>query len=121
MNNAITPLEHKMTIVYGVSETRVSLSVILSFVAFFLANFPANKIIDTKGLRVGLIIGNCLYFLGTFLYVLINVSYYFVILGTLCMGLGQPFLLNTPAKVAAFWFFPKNVTPPPLSGPWPQP
>ena len=26
------------------------------------------------------------------------------------MGLGQPFLLNSSAKVATFWFFPRNVT-----------
>ena len=98
-----------MTVIYGVSEGKVSASVILNFAIFFISNFPANKIIDKKGLRVGLIIGNSFYFLGTFFYVLINKSYNLVIVGTVCFGLGQPFLLNSPAKVAAFWFFPKNV------------
>jgi len=32
-----------------------------------------------------------------------------MIIGTILLGAGQPFLLNSPAKVAAYWFFPKNV------------
>jgi hypothetical protein len=72
-------------------------------------NFPANHIIDTKGLRMSFLIGTGCFTLGTFLYTLINKSYYFVILGTIIFGIGQPFLLNCPAKVATFWFLPKNV------------
>jgi MFS family permease len=87
----------------------VSLSIILSFLIFFLANFPANKVIDRRGMRVSLCLGTGFYFLGTFLYLLINKSYNFVVLGTFFIGLGQPFILNLPAKVAAFWFFPRNV------------
>lgn len=98
-----------MTAIYAVSETKVSLSVILNLLVFFIANFPANKIIDSKGLRVGLIIGTSFYFIGSLCYSLVNKSFNFVIVGTVFLGLGQPFLLNSPAKVAASWFFPKNV------------
>ena len=108
-NNAIIPLEHKMTLIYDVSDTKVSLSVILSFLTFSLSNLPANYIIDTKGLRTSFLIGTLLYSLGTLAYALINVSYNLVILGTMLLGMGQPFLLNCPAKVAAFWFYPHNV------------
>lgn len=76
---------------------------------FFIANFPANKIIDSKGLRVGLIIGTAFYFAGALFVALVNKSFNFVILGTVFFGLGQPFLLNSPAKIATYWFFPKNV------------
>jgi MFS family permease len=98
-----------MTQVYGVSEGMVSTSIILSFLVFSLANFPANHIIDSLGLRTGFLLGTALYAVGALLYLLIDRSYYFVILGTVFMGLGQPFLLNSPAKVAAFWFLPSNV------------
>jgi fucose permease len=108
-SNAVIPLEHKMTQVYGVSEGKVSVSIILSFLVFSLANFPANHIIDSRGLRVSFLAGSALYTLGLALYALVNQSYYFVIAGTVFMGLGQPFLMNSPAKVAAFWFFPRNV------------
>lgn len=109
INNAITPLQHKMTVIYDVSPGKVSVSIILSFVVFILFNFPANKIMDKNGVRVSFLIGISLYCLGTFFYVLVNVSFNFMILGTLFIGIGQPFLINSPAKVAAYWFFPKNV------------
>lgn len=98
-----------MTVIYSVSETKVTLAVILSFLVFLASNFPANKIMDKKGLRHSLLINNALYFGGTLFYTLINKSFNFVILGTVFLGLGQPFLVNSPAKLAAFWFFPKNV------------
>jgi fucose permease len=108
-NNAIIPLEQKVTVTYGLSETKVSISIILSFLVFSIVNFPANHIIDERGLRVSFLVGAAFYTIGTLCYVLINQSYYFVIMGTIFMGTGQPFLMNCPAKVAAFWFFPKNV------------
>ena len=98
-----------MTVIYDVSPGKVSVSIILSFVVFILFNFPANKIMDKNGVRVSFLIGISLYCLGTFFYVLVNVSFNFMILGTLFIGIGQPFLINSPAKVAAYWFFPKNV------------
>jgi MFS transporter, FLVCR family, feline leukemia virus subgroup C receptor-related protein len=109
-----------MTQVFGVSEGRVSTSIILSFLVFSLANFPANHIIDTQGLRVSFLAGTALYTAGMVLYLLIDHSYSFVIAGTVLMGLGQPFLMNSPAKVAAFWFFPKNVSRKLFSEHWPR-
>jgi hypothetical protein len=73
-------------------------------------NFPANHIIDTKGLRVSFLIGTALYTSGLLLYTFINRGYHYVIIGTILVSLGQPFILNCPAKVATFWFLPKNVT-----------
>lgn len=107
-----------MTLIYSVSEKRVGFSVIISFLVFFLANFPANKIIDKYGMRISLCLGTGLFFIGTFFFLLINLSYNFVILGTVFVGLGQPFLLNSPAKVATLWFFPKNVCFSPCREPW---
>ena len=118
VNNAVAPIEHKMTLIYSVSEKRVGFSVILSFLVFFIANFPANKIIDKYGMRISLCLGTGLFFIGTFCFLLINLSYNFVILGTVFVGLGQPFLLNSPAKVATLWFFPKNVCLFPCREPW---
>ena len=95
---------------YSLNDATVSGSVILSFLAFSLFNFPANHVIDAYGLRTSFLIGSVFYSAGTLLYCLINHSYYFVIAGTVMLGIGQPFLLNCPAKVAAFWFFPRNVS-----------
>lgn len=76
---------------------------------FLFVNFPANSLIDRRGMRVSLCLGIGLYFAGFGMYLLINVHYYMVIIGTLLMGIGQPFLINLPAKIALLWFYPKNV------------
>lgn len=109
MNNAITPLEHKMTLLYEVSETKVTFSVVVSFLVFFPASFPVIKILDSKGLRTAVICGTSLYFIGNLFYSLINKSYDFVLVGTLFIGIGQPFLLNSLFKVPAYWFSRKKV------------
>ena len=36
--------------------------------------------------------------------VFINQSFWIVIIGQLFAGVGQPFLLNAPSKLAAVWF-----------------
>jgi FLVCR family feline leukemia virus subgroup C receptor-related protein len=100
-----------MTILYSVSEEVVSLSIILSFVIFLFVNFPANSLIDRRGIRVSLCLGTGLYFGGFGLYLLINKSYYLVLIGTFLMGIGQPFIINLPAKIASLWFSSENVTP----------
>ncbi len=98
-----------MTIIYEVSQIRVTLSVTISFLVFLAVNFPVNQIIDSKGLRPAVIYGATFYFAGTLCYALINKSFNFLLLGTFLIGIGQPFLLNSLVKVPAFWFFPKNV------------
>lgn len=72
-------------------------------------NFPANHVIDTRGLRVSFLIGAGLYMAGAALYTMVNKGYYFTIFGSILVSLGQPFIINCPAKVATYWFFDHNV------------
>lgn len=96
---------------YNVSSGVVNSSLIISFLIFSLANIPINHFIDKKGLRFSFAIGTGLYLIGAFFYCLINVSFPLVIVGYSIFSLGQPFILNCPAKIATFWFLPKNVNP----------
>jgi hypothetical protein len=50
-----------------------------------------------------------MYALGLLLFALINKGYHFVLIGSILVALGQPFIVNCPAKVATFWFLNKNV------------
>jgi hypothetical protein len=43
------------------------------------------------------------------LFTLVNQGYYFVLIGSFFVAIGQPFIVNCPAKVATFWFLSKNV------------
>ena len=109
MNNAIAPLEHKITLLYEVSQSKVSFSMVISFLVFFPVSFPAIKVLDSKGIKIAMIYGTFFYFAGTLFYSLINRTYNLVLLGSFLIGIGQPFILNSLFKVPIYWFFPKNV------------
>jgi hypothetical protein len=67
-------------------------------------------VLDKKGVRFGFLIGGTFYALGLFLCSLINKAFALVIVGYAFISLGQPFILNSPAKIATYWFLPKNVS-----------
>ena len=108
-NNTVIPIASKLSEVYDVSDTYVNAPVIISFLVYSLMNFPANHFIDTKGLRFSFLVGSGFYMAGAFLYVMINRGYQFTIFASICVAIGQPFIINCPAKVATYWFFDKNV------------
>lgn len=108
-NNTVIPIAAKLAEVYNISDVHVSMPIIISFLVYSLTNFPANHIIDTKGLRFSFLIGSGLFMAGCGLYTLINKSYFFMILGYTVMSIGQPFIINCPAKIATYWFFDNNV------------
>ena len=108
-NALITPITSKLTQVYNLSDAYVSAPIIVSFLVYSLMNFPANQLIDTRGLRVSFLIGTGFYTVGIFLYVMISKGYYYTIMGAILVAMGQPFIINCPAKVATYWFIDKNV------------
>lgn len=84
----------------------VNLVNIFAFLVFLVANLPANYVLDKRGIKFGLIIGNSLYLVGIGLCCFINVGFPFLIIGYLTFIIGQPFIVNIPAKLATYWFFP---------------
>lgn len=103
-NNALIPILHHIQVVYRLSSSYVNAPITTSFLVYSLSNIPANYIIDAKGLRTSFLIGTSLYCVGLGLFILINHSYIFVFMGAICISLGQPFVVNCPAKTATFWF-----------------
>lgn len=95
--------------VYDLPSAYLNAPITASFLVYSFSNFPANFVIDTKGLRFSFLIGSGLYAVGIFLYTLVNQGYFFVLIGAILVAIGQPFVVNCPAKVATFWFMSKNV------------
>lgn len=108
-NNCVIPIAHKIATVYDLSSTYVNAPITASFLVYSFSNFPANFIIDSLGLRISFLIGSGLYCIGIFLFTLINKGFFFVLIGAILIAMGQPFIVNCPAKVATFWFLSKNV------------
>lgn len=101
---AVLPIEKQLAKAYNVSIHQGALPVVISFITFSIANFPANYIIDTRGLRVSFVIGAGMMAIGMLLYSLINFWFYFTILAAIFVAAGQPFIINCPAKIATYWF-----------------
>lgn len=109
-NNAVIPIATKISNTYEISATYANSPVLASFLVYSLVNFPANHIIDTKGLRISFLIGAGLYVVGLFLFSFVNFGFHWVLLGQIIAALGQPFIINSPAKIATFWFTADNVS-----------
>lgn len=71
---------------------------------FVLFNFPASYVIDTYGCRVAVLLGMFLTAVGMAVKVFINQAFWICVLGQVFAAIGQPFLINAPAKLAAEWF-----------------
>lgn len=108
-NNTVIPIASTLANVYEISNTYVSAPITISFLVYSMANFPANHIIDTKGLKLSLLLGASLFAAGSFCFALVNKGYYFTIFGAILVAIGQPFIINCPAKVATYWFLDQNV------------
>ena len=69
-----------------------------------------NYILDTYGLRLGMIIGCITTAAGLWIRTLCEENFYWIFVGQIVASLGQPFFYNTPQKVSQVWFGPNERT-----------
>ena len=103
-----SPITSDLESIYSYSYLVISLSSLVYMFTFIPINFPGDYIMDHLGLRKGMIIGVVCTTVGAWIRILVNESFLYVILGQFISSLGQPFIVNSPAKVAATWFNQKN-------------
>ena len=78
---------------------------VLPFIILFIpCIFPANYLIDKKGIAINVYIASATLLVGAWIRMLVNTNFNFLIAGQLLMAIGQPFMLSAPAKLAALWF-----------------
>lgn len=105
----VTPIAVSIEKAYDVSSALVSF-LPMSFMVFYIfVNFPSNWVIDSKGVKKGVVIGSALTFLGCLIRSLVKVSFAFVVVGQIFCAIAQPFLINAPMSIATRWYTPKNV------------
>lgn len=103
-----SPITSDLKYYYNTSDFMISSTSLMYLVFYMPSNFPSNYILDKYGIRAGVTLGTLLTLLGSWLRILVNESFYYVILGSFISAVGQPLIFNTPAKIAAFWFKPEN-------------
>jgi hypothetical protein len=109
-NNAIIPISSKISKLYDLSETYANLPIQVSFLINPIMNFTVGSFIDSRGLGISFRIGAVMYAVGLLGFCFINYGFHWVLIGAILIALGQPLVMNCPAKVATFWFIDKNVT-----------
>jgi fucose permease len=63
-SNTISPIANKLTETYGVSKFAVNSIAMIFLFLYTIMNFPANYIIDTRGLRIGVLFTNIQILIG---------------------------------------------------------
>jgi MFS family permease len=89
---------------YGVSDLQIGFLAMSFMITFIPLSFPASWVIDTYGFRKAVSLGAI--FMGVFsiLRGLAGTNYALVLLGSIGIAIGQPFLMNAWTKVPANWF-----------------
>ena len=89
---------------YNVSVLNIGLLSMMFMIVFIVVSVPASYIIDTFGLRIGVGIGATLTGVFALLRGVFADDYSMVLLATVGLAIGQPFVMNAVTKVGARWF-----------------
>ena len=89
---------------YGITDFEAQLLMMVFVILYIPLMFPANYLIENKGICIPIYIASVTMILGAWIRMLVNVNYNFVLVGQIFMAIGQPFMLTGPAKVAGLWF-----------------
>ncbi|NJD60336.1 MAG: MFS transporter, partial [Anaerolineae bacterium] len=90
---------------YGVTDTQIGLLAMTFMLVYVISlSIPVSWVIDRYGFRLAVSIGAV--FIGVFGLIrgLVGANYTLVLLSTIGIAIGQPFLMNAWTKVPANWF-----------------
>ena len=89
---------------YGVTDLQIGYLAMSFMITFLFLSFPASWVIDTYGFRKAVSIGSVLMAVFAILRGLAGANYTLVLIGSIGIAIGQPFLMNAWTKVPANWF-----------------
>lgn len=92
---------------YNVTSLQVDFLSMIYMIVFIVLSIPASIIIDTYGLKRGLVIGAVLTGVFSLMKAFFAENYLMVAIAQTGLAAAQPFILNAVTKVGAQWF-PKN-------------
>ena len=98
------PIAKAAQAVYGVSALQVDFFSIIFLAVFVIFCIPASYVIDTFGIRIGVGIGAVLAGVFGLMKGVYATNYIMVCIAQTGLALAQPFIINSPTKVAVRWF-----------------
>ncbi len=98
------PITDQAARYYGVTTTQIGYFAISFMIVYVFLSIPASWVIDRYGFRLAVSIGAVLMGVFGLLRGLAGENYTLVLLGSIGIAIGQPFMLNAWTKVPANWF-----------------
>ena len=89
---------------YGVTDSQIGLLAMTFMIVFIPLSIPVSWVIDRYGFRLAVSIGAVLMGVFSILRGLAGANYGLVLVGTIGIAIGQPFMMNAWTKVPANWF-----------------
>jgi MFS family permease len=89
---------------YGVTDLQIGYLAMSFMITYLFLSFPASWVIDTYGFRKAVSIGSVLMAVFAIIRGLAGANYTLVLLASIGIAIGQPFLMNSWTKVPANWF-----------------
>ena len=89
---------------YQVTDLEIGFLSLVWMVVYLIVSIPASWIIDTYGSRVGITIGAILTAVFGLMRGYLGTDYTMVMIATIGISVGQPFVMNATTTVAAKWF-----------------
>ena len=99
-----SPITTIIQALYDIGDFEAQLLMLVFVILYIPCMFPANYLIENKGISIPIYIASIAMLAGAWLRMLVNVNFYFVIAGQTLMAFGQPFMMTAPAKLAGLWF-----------------
>jgi MFS family permease len=75
---------------------------------YLILAVPTNAMIERAGVKKTLIVSSIITVIGLWLRILIDSSFYYIIVGSFIASLGRACSTHAPPKIALKWFLPKN-------------
>jgi MFS family permease len=98
------PITGPAAIFYGVHDSQIGLLAMTFMITYVPLAIPASWVIDTYGFRKAVGIGAILMGIFAIFRGLAGANYGLVLVSTIGIAIGQPFLMNSWTKVPANWF-----------------
>ena len=99
-----SPITTIIQSLYDIGDFEAQLLMLVFVILYIPWMFPANYLIENKGIAIPIYIASIAMIAGAWLRMLVNVNFYFVIAGQAIMAFGQPFMMTAPARLAGLWF-----------------
>ncbi len=89
---------------YQVSVLSIGLLSMIYMIVYIVVSIPASYVIDVYGVRIGVGIGATLTGVFALMRGAFSTDYTLVVVATIGLAIGQPFVLNAITKIGARWF-----------------